>query len=73
MDFSHDTYLYDDVTPGLYHNDQNNNFTRAVGIFNQGLNYKESVWMDYDMDGVLDLFYRDDNYENTKFGLLKNI
>ena len=72
MDFSHDTYLYDDVTPGLYHNDQNNNFTRAVGIFNQGLNYKESVWMDYDMDGVLDLFYRDDNYENTKFGLLKN-
>ncbi len=67
--------LVDFVAPvadnaGLYHNDGNGTFSKAKGIFNQGLSFSKCAWVDWNMDGKADVIYYD--YTTQKHGLLLN-
>ena len=67
--------LVDFVAPvadnaGLYHNDGNGTFSKAKGIFNQGLSFSKCAWVDWNMDGKADVIYYD--YATQKHGLLLN-
>ena len=61
--------LPDSDDSGLYHNDGNGTFSKAKGIFNQGLDFYKSVWIDWNMDGLADLLYY--NYTGG-YGVLLN-
>lgn len=64
-DGTHDLLHPDD---GLYKNDGNGNFTKLGKIFNLNFAPDYGKWMDWDMDGVVDLFY----HENDTYGYLQN-
>ena len=55
---------------GLYHNDGDDTFSKAKGIFNQGLDFDYAVWIDWNMDGLADLLYNTD--ATTEYGVLLN-
>ena len=55
---------------GLYHNDGNGTFSKAKGIFNQGLDFVLATWIDWNMDGLADLLYG--NYAGDEYGVLLN-
>ena len=55
---------------GLYHNDGDGTFSKAKGIFNQGLDFDYATWIDWNMDGLADLLYG--NYARDEFGVLLN-
>ena len=55
---------------GLYHNDGDDTFSKAKGIFNQGLDFDYAVWIDWNMDGLADLLYNTD--ATNEYGVLLN-
>lgn len=55
---------------GLYHNDGDGTFSKAKGIYNQGLDFDNSVWIDWNMDGLADLLYG--SYAGDEYGVLLN-
>ena len=42
---------------GLYHNEGDGTFSKAKGIFNQGLDFDYATWIDWNMDGLADFLY----------------
>ncbi|MDL2312269.1 FG-GAP-like repeat-containing protein [Bacteroidales bacterium OttesenSCG-928-B11] len=53
---------------GLHKNDGNGNFSSLLRVFNTYFKPNLAKWMDWDMDGVVDLFYKEDG----AYGYLKN-